>query len=263
MREYWHKQGSDPLFPDLVWSRPETKQTAGKLLIIGGNIHGFSAVATAYANAIKAGIGTARIILPDALQKTVGKILPEATFVASTPSGSFGQKALAELLENSDWANGVLVAGDLGRNSETAIVLEKFVDKYSGQLTLTKDTVDYFSRTVEAIKDRPKTTLVLSMAQLQQLATSLKFKTAFTFDMNIINLVDALHEFSQTHGFNIVLKHLDTIFAAVKGEVSSTKSDQTEEAWRVPTAAHAAVWWLQNPSKTFEALTTAVYQQQN
>src|SRR3989344_5575817 len=255
MQEYWHKQGSEPLFPDLVWSRPQTKLTSGRLLIVGGNIHGFSSVGTAYSEAVKAGIGTVRIILPDALQKTVGKMLPEAIFVSSTPSGSFGQKALAELLEHSVWANGALIAGDLGRNSETAIVLEKFVDKYSGQLTLTKDTVDYFSRSVEAIKDRPKTTLVLSMAQLQQLATSLKFEIAFTFDMNLINLVDALHEFSQTYGFNIILKHLDTIFVATKGQISSTKSDQTEGAWRVPTAAHAAVWWLQNPSKTLEALT--------
>ncbi|HLC91883.1 MAG TPA: hypothetical protein VJC09_02425 [Candidatus Saccharimonadales bacterium] len=259
MQDYWFKQEhSNPMFPDLVWSRPEAKQTAGKLLIIGGNIHGFSAVGTAYSEAVKAGIGIARIILPDALQKTVGKMLPEAIFAPSAPSGSFGQKALAELLESSNWADGVLVAGDLGRNSETAIVLEKFVGKYSGQLTLAKDTVDYFSRSVEAIKDRPKTTLVLSMAQLQQLASSLKFKIAFTFDMNLINLVDALHEFSQTYGFNIILKHLDTIFVATKGQISSTKSDQTEGAWRVPTAAHAAVWWLQNPSKTFEALTTAV-----
>src|SRR5258708_2443063 len=95
-RTYWHKQGSEPLFPDLVWSRPETKQTAGKLLIIGGNVHGFSAVGNAYTEAIKAGIGTVRIILPDVLRKTVSKLLPEADFTASTPSGSFGQKALAD-----------------------------------------------------------------------------------------------------------------------------------------------------------------------
>ena len=41
--DYWHKQtSSKPLFPELIWSRPENRQLAGKLLIIGGNLHGFA-----------------------------------------------------------------------------------------------------------------------------------------------------------------------------------------------------------------------------
>jgi hypothetical protein len=35
------------------------------------------------------------------------------------------------------------------------------------------------------------------------------------------------------------------------------KSDRP--VWRIETAATAAVWWLQNPSKPFEALTTAAH----
>jgi len=259
---YWHKQTADkPLFPDLIWSRPETRQSAGKLLIIGGNIHSFAAVGNAYGEATKAGVGIARVILPDALQKTVSKLLPEAEFAPSTPSGSFGQAALAQLLEQARWANGVLLAGDLGRNSETAIVLEKFVDKYSGQLTITKDAVDYFTHAPQSILNRQDTTTVLSIAQLQQLAVSAKFDKAFTFNMDLLRLVDTLHEFSQKFALNIVIKHPDTVFVAVKGQVSTTKSSQSEEAWRLPTAAGTAVWWLQNPTKPFEALTTAANQQ--
>jgi len=196
-RTYWHKQGNEPLFPDLVWSRPQTKQSAGKLLIIGGNVHGFAAVGNAYAEAMKAGVGTVRIVLPDALQKTVSKLLPEAEFAISTPSGSFGQAALAQLLEQASWAEGVLIAGDLGRNSETAIVLEKFVYKYIRQLTLTKDAIDYFTHAPQSITNRPATALVLSIAQLQQLAVAAKFELAFTFDMDLLHLIEALQQFSQ------------------------------------------------------------------
>src|SRR5665213_2726910 len=142
---YWHKQAADkPLFPDLLWSRPEHTAQAGKLGIVGGNAHGFSAAAEAYMQADKAGIGTARVLLPDSLQKTVGRIFEAGEYAPSTPSGSFSQSALAEFLDLSGWAEAVLMAGDFGHNSETAIVLEQFISKYSGQLTLVGDAVDYF-----------------------------------------------------------------------------------------------------------------------
>jgi len=76
--------------------------------------------------------------------------------------------------------------------------------------------------------------------------------------MDFIRLVDTLHEFSKSHRINIIVKHLQTIFVAVDGQVSSTKLTEDLPIWRVKTAARASVWWLQNPSKTFEALTTAI-----
>src|SRR5690606_35689407 len=108
-RDFWHKQTNDkPLFPDMQWNRPENKRHAGKLLVIGGNLHGFSAPAEAYGEALQAGAGAVRVMLPDALQRTVGKLFPDAEFVPSTPSGSFATKALGELLLAVQWADGVL-----------------------------------------------------------------------------------------------------------------------------------------------------------
>ena len=69
MQDYWKKQTPDkPLFPDLLWSRPRNRAHAGKLLIVGGNAHGFAAAAEAYAEASKAGVGAAGVIIPDSLQ---------------------------------------------------------------------------------------------------------------------------------------------------------------------------------------------------
>ena len=71
---FWHKQTPDqPLYPDLLWSRPQNKKQAGKLLVVGGNAHGFAAAGEAFAQATAAGIGTARVLLPDSLRKTVGR----------------------------------------------------------------------------------------------------------------------------------------------------------------------------------------------
>src|SRR3989344_1032892 len=97
---YWHKQAKDkPLFEDLLWSRPENKARAGKLLIIGGNAHTFAAPAAAFVSAAKAGAGSVRALMPDKLKKTIGSSLAEAQFAPSTPSGSFSRKALVDALE--------------------------------------------------------------------------------------------------------------------------------------------------------------------
>lgn len=257
--DFWLQQTKDkPLFPDLIWNRPENRQFAGKLLIVGGNVHGFTVPATAYNEALQAGVGVARVVLPDALQKTVGKIVSEAEFAPSTPSGSFARKALAEILPAAHWADGMLLAGDFGRNSETAILLETLAVKYSGQLTLTKDAVDYFAKSPQTLLGRAETTLVVSIAQLQQLATNSQLGTPITYSMDMLKLIEALHGFTNKFAVNIVTRHLDDIFVAVNGQVSSTKLFTEEKIWRTKTAAHTAAWWLQNPSKPFEALTTSL-----
>jgi hypothetical protein len=254
----WYKQvlGS-PLFPDLQWSRPENRQHAGKLLIIGGNLHGFSAAASAYSEAVNAGIGTAKVLLPDALRKTIGSIMENGEYAPSTPSGSFSQKAIAEWLDWAVWSDGVLLAGDLGKNSETAIAIEQFIQKYTGQLTVTKDAVDYFYSSSELLLTRKDTTIVLSLPQLQKLAVALHWPEPVTFQMGIVQLVEFLHKFSNKYPTQIMVYHNETILVAVAGKVSTTKTGQ-QKTWRVSTATHAAVWWLQNPSKPFEALTTAI-----
>lgn len=261
---YWHKQGSEPLFGDLLWSRPENRLHAGKLLVVGGNAHGFAAPAEAFTAASQAGVGSVRTIMPDHIRPQLKHFHAESLeldFVPSTPSGSLARSSLAELLAHSTWADGVLLAGDLGRNSETAVVLESFATKYSGQLTVTKDAADYFTSNAKALTSRPDSLLVVSLAQLQRLASNLHSPTPVTFAMGMIQLVDWLHDFTDNHKLMIITKHLDTIFVAVNGQVSSTKTNKDlEDSWRVAVASQAAVWWLQNPSQPFAALTTAVHQ---
>ena len=258
-RAYWQKQTKEqPLFKDLLWSRPEQTAQAGKLLIIGGNAHDFAAPAKAYAEAAKAGVGISRVLLPDSLKKTVGRILENGEYAPSTPSGSFARRALADLLELSGWADAILLAGDFGRNSETAILLEQFISKYVGQVTLAKDSADYFVHAPATVLNRQATTLVISFAQLQKLAMNVRFDKAFTFDMDFLHLIDTLHDFSLGFGAAIVVKHLESIFVAYAGQISSTKLNEDMPVWRVKTAAHAAVWQLQNPNKTFEALTSSL-----
>ncbi len=256
--DYWLKQGEKPLFPDLLWARPEMKSTAGKLLIIGGHAQSFAASAAAFAAAEKAGIGTARVVLPDCLAKTVGTLFPSAEFAPSNPSGGFAMRALAEALAASQWSNGVLLAGDLGRNSETTAMLENFASKYTGQLTITKDMADFFSTQPQSIANRPDTLLVLSMGQLQRLGQSLKLPYAFTSNLGIVQLVELLHELTHANPtIHLITRHINQYVVAVAGQICTTPAPTNRPIWRVTTAASAATWWLQNPTKPLEAISTS------
>lgn len=259
--EYWSRQdASEPLFADLAWSRPEHKQKAGKLLIIGGNSEGFVAPGEAYQLASNAGVGTARVLLPSALQKMLGRGFAAGEFAPSTKSGSFGRAALADFLDHSLWADGVLLAGDLARNSETAILLESYLDKYPGPVTMTRDAITYFNELPTVVLQRPNTLLVLSMSQLQKLGVSARTSMAFTLGMDLLRLVESLHEFTKRYQVSIITKHHDTVLVAVAGRISTTKLSVDHPVWRLNVATHSSVWWLQQQAKPFEALTTAVHE---
>ncbi len=257
MDTFWHKQSvGEPLFPDMIWNKPENRAQAGKLLVIGGNAHEFAAPGEAYSSAVRTGVGTAKVLLPMALQKTIGAVLENAEFAPSNKSGGFARTALSEWLSYAHWADAVLIAGDLGRNSETGIVLESFLQKYSDQTIITKDAVDYFYHQPKSLLKRKNTTLVVSFAQLQKLIAPTGI--ALKFSMTLQQLVEALHVIGQTYATNIVVEHNGIILAASEGKISTTKLADAPETWRVDYAARASVWLLQNPTKPFEALTTSI-----
>lgn len=252
----WLKQTVDkPLFPDLLWSRPEIKRQAGKLLIIGGNKHGFAAPMTAYNAAMKAGAGSARVVLPKALDKLLGTSFTEAEFVPSTPSGSLAKRALDQVLESAQWADGVLLAGDFGRNSETAILLSSFMDKYKGEVTVAHDGLDYFLSSNSPLLNRPDTLSVINMGKLQKLGKNNRPNPPIRHSISLLELVNLLNEWAA----NVITKHSANYIVSCKGKASTTPSTK-DQSWQVELATYASVWWLQNPTKTFEAQTTAVYE---
>ena len=147
----------------------------------------------------------------------------------------------------------------MGRNSETAIMIEKFLRECEAPAVFTKDAADYITALPVPALERPNTTLVVSFSQLQRLAIAAKFDQALTFSMDILRLISWLHAFTERFAPHIVVKHLDHIFVAVHGEVSSTKLQKDLPIWREKAAAYSAVWWLQNTARPFEALSTAAY----
>ena len=97
MYPYWQRQDKKPLFPEIEWNKPERRDQAGKLLIIGGSAGNFRAVALAYEAALKAGIGQVKVLVPDSLKKMIPPIITDIIFAPSNISGSFSMDAEANL----------------------------------------------------------------------------------------------------------------------------------------------------------------------
>ena len=256
---YWHKQTADkPLYPDIEWSKPEQKSQAGRIGIIGGNSLGFAGVAEAYQTTLKTGAGAVRVLLPDALKKNIPSTMTEVIYGPTNPSGSLSREALVEMKSVGDWATAILLIGDAGRNSETAILYEDFIRDYTGPITITRDVIDLLKNSSSTLVERPNTLIVASFAQLQKIFSAVYYPKVLTFSMQLTNLVEALHKFTITYPASIAVFHQDMILVASGGQVTTTPWDQPMRIWRGNTAANASVYWAWNPSKPLESVTASL-----
>ena len=257
---YWRRQtATKPLYPDIEWSKPGRQDQAGKLAIIGGNKLGFAAIAESYQTAGDTGAGQVRVVLPDCLKKSL-PLITDAIFAACTPSGSLSRDAQPELAAAAAWADAVLLIGDAGRNSETAVTYEQFIREYQGHLTVTRDAIDLVKNNASLLVERPDTVLVASFAQIQKLFQAVYYPKMLTFSMQLMQLVEALHKFTLTYPCTIVTLHREHLIIASGGEVVSQAWDQPMAIWRGSVATRAACYWLWNPADAVGAVTASVAQ---
>ncbi len=256
---YWRTQPpTQPLFPDIEWSKPEQRSQRGRLGIIGGNKLGFAGVAESYRVALETGAGEARVLLPDCLRKQIPTTMTDVVFGACNPSGGLAKDALPEALALASWSLCILMVGDAGRNSETAVVYSDLLRHYTGPLVITRDAIDLVKNDAEALVNRSSTVLILSFAQLQKLFQSVYYPKILTFSMQLMQLVEAVHKFTITYPVTLVVLHRDTLLVAHSGEVTTTPWDNPMAIWRGLTAARAATYWMWTPAQPLEAITASL-----
>ena len=256
---YWRKQEpKKPLFDEVAWSKPERRDQAGRLAIVGGNARGFWAVAGAYQTARRTGVGEVRVVMPDALKPKlpvqVRAQMEDLLLVPSNPSGGLALEAEKTLQAAANWSGQMLFIGDNGANSETAQLLEKFLadgDYCDCQVTIARDAVDLLVYGAETVLARPKTNLVVSMAQLQKLARAVYYPRMVTFSQGVKQVAETLHKFTITYPVAITLFHDDNLLVAHQGEVVSQPFDEPMRIWsgEVPTVAACWSIWRSDPIK--------------
>lgn len=258
--DYWQRQDpATPLFPDIEWQKPEQKSLAGKLLIVGGNAHSFAAVAQAYQDATKAGVGECRVVLPDALKKAIDPLALDCVYVPTNVGGGITKEGLPQLQAAAAWADALLFIGDAGRNSETAIVYEQLINTFPDKPTLiTRDALDLIKTMWPDLLQRPQTTFIATFAQLQKIFQAVYYPKTLLFSMQLSNVVNALHKFTITYPTTIVVFHQNQLLVAQAGQVSTTPWETPMLIWRGSVAAKAAVYVVQFPQQLFQALTTSL-----
>ena len=250
--DYWQKQGLKPLFGEVDMERPEQKRYAGKLLIIGGNKGAFFAVANAMNEAHEMGVGEVRALMPSSLKSQVPST-PEVYFAEAEKSGAFGRNALNDLLIQAEWAEAVVLIGDMGKNAETTMAFAEFMKQCEKPLFITRDAVDAVTPDVMnwAMRE-PETSLLLTMPQLQKLLRTLYYPKVVTLSMPTNQLIETLHKFTLSYELSIVTFHNNQLIVAQHGEVVSEDIKDTEwtqiTLWGGALAVQEAVLKLWNPN---------------
>lgn len=260
MLSYWKQQTADkPLFPNLLWSKPEQKSQSGKLGLIGGNSLSFLAVANAYQSALKAGIGEVKTVLPDSLKKTLGGI-DNATFAPTNPSGGLANEALESLSALLAETDGLLLIGDAGKNHETQVLYESFLrqNTLGKPIILTRDAIDLTLGIMNEIITKPEVAIIASFSQLQKIFQSVYYPIILVHSMQTSKLVEALHKFTLTNPLTIAIFHDDQFLVAKNGEVVSTVFSQPTEIWQGSLPAKVSSWIIWNPLRPLEATITAL-----
>ncbi len=254
--KYWQQQSAgQPLFPDAEWSKPERRDLAGKLAIIGGNSQSFASVAASHQTALNAGIGDIRVVLPDALKKTLPMAFAKSIdllFAPTNPSGGFASESIHEWRAAADWADLVLFIGDSGANSETAALLENFLtENQTTPVVITRDAVDLIKNSAETIMNRSNTHLVVSFSQLQKLFRAVYYPRVLTFSQGIRQIAETLHKFTMTYPVILSLWHGNNLFVANNGEVITQAFTAPLRVWSGEIATRSAVWqiWQSDPLK--------------
>ena len=256
---YWRKQSPDkPLFPDIQWNKPERRDQAGRLGIIGGNKLGFAAVAEAYETALATGVGEVRVLLPDALRSKIPPKMVDVLFAPTNPSGSLASEGLKDIKSLSEWANGMLFIGDGGKNSQTAIVYEEIITHSEKPVILTRDAIDLVQNSFLVILDNPNVTFVASFAQVQRLFRSVYYPKILTFSMQLRQFIDVLHKFTITYPVTIAVLHSEQMIIARGGEVITQPWQNAMRIWRGDTATRAASYLLWTPENPLGAVATSL-----
>ena len=254
--DYWRKQKKQPLFPEVDTWQPEQRRFAGKLLIIGGNKGAFFSVAKAMETANRMGVGEVRVLLPDSLRGQLPKV-PEIYFAKAEASGAFGKSAMAEMMAQLEWAESVLIVGDLGKNAETSVAFANFMKLCDKPVLMSRDAVDVLTPDAMNWGMREQdTTIFLTISQLQKLLRTLYYPIVVTLSMPMNRLIETLHKFTLSYPLALITFHEGQIIIARDGQVISEELGDTEytqlSMWDGGLQARTAVLSLWNHEQQIE-----------
>jgi hypothetical protein len=245
-------QSNEPLFPNILWEQPINKKTGKKLLIVGGHKNKFIQTQKCYQAALSAGIGDAKVLLPDSLKKIV-QTNQDCLLAPSTPSGSFAKNGYEQIMAMIDDCDGVLFAGELSTNSETLDLFKNILKTCQKSAILTTEVIATFSKIPDLLTQNSQRLLISTMSIFKNLDIETKLKTNDLKDKILL-----IQELYRNHPASYVAIENNAILVTSQNQISVTPLNATININLENSTATFGTSWLQH-NLSFEALTSAAY----
>jgi len=215
---------NNPIYPELLWDKPENTLLAGKICIIGGNAHAIKEPNAAYQLALNNVLKERKVVLPDSTKKYFNKnTLPaDILFAPSNISGSFSAKSLSELQSYLDWSDCTFFVGDLTKSSETTILINKLINESGQQISVCNDSIDIILQSESSPFENPDLIITCDLSNLQKLCINYSPKYVFTSNMSQLAFYNKLSELTLNINSYLIIKYQKKIYAAHKGKVVIT-----------------------------------------
>ncbi len=254
MERQFLKQSEKALFPEIDWNKPVNKRAAKRLLIIGGHRTQFAHTQTVFNAAVKAGIGEAKVVLPDVLAPMIGH-QPEFLFVPSTRSGSIAKAAYEPIKAFASESDGLILAGEFSHHPESISVVEQIMEESDKPTMLGTEAIEVMLFLPTSIFMHAHRLLIADTKTLAKLAAKLELNFEIIRDGGLTNKLNLLQRLSTAEAAAIVLFGAE-IIVQVANQTSVTAVAGISEA---DVAGYMATYWLQHNDE-FKALTTAAWE---
>ncbi|MCL2371444.1 hypothetical protein FWC63_01715 [Candidatus Saccharibacteria bacterium] len=219
-----------PLHPDSLLP-PDRLDLCGKILIIGGSSAGFAGVSYTYGKTLELGAAEVKVLLPKCLEKMLPKN-PDFIFSGDAKSLGFTKAIYGDLKELATWADGILLIGDFGKNSETQQTFAHFLGNLKDfhadkkPILVTRDAISLLNDHLPL--ENPHLKMLITFNQLQHLFKSVLYPKLINFSTPLPQVAEALHKFTLTYECGLATFTHDNHIATQDGKVIVTNLATTK-----------------------------------
>ena len=254
--EYVSQSGS-PLYPNILYNRPLTRNAGATLLIVGGHSGEFSMPTAIHQLATAAGIGQCKVILPDRLVSLLGGA-PDTYFVPSSTSGSLGREALGRILELEEDADGTAIGASLSNNSNTTILVEKLITSLTRPVIVFDEGLTALGRNSSVVTDNPDALLILTMAEVFKLAGHLTIPIRIRTGGGLINKLEIIQDLTAASRCTYAIFGTEIITAS-GSDITVTPINYRLSLLPAMFYGVLSTFWLQNSQSRTRGLVTGAY----
>ena len=253
----FRRQTLAPLYPKILYNRPITRNTGGRLLIVGGHSGEFSLPTAVHQFAVAAGVGERTAVLPDNLAKLLWGA-PGTAFAASNPSGSLDRAALGRILELSKETDAVAIGASLSNNSGTAMLTERLVSEVERPIVIFDDALIVLRQNIALVTNNPAALVILTMAEVFKLSGILGIAINIRRGAGLINKLEIIQHLAAASACAYAVFGTEIIVTS-GAELTVTPINYRLALTPALFYGTLSTFWLQNRTQPAAGLTTGAY----